>query len=66
MAYTYSKIATYTVGSGGVATVSFLNIPQNYTDLILKASIRSSISQTNDYGIIQFNGDTGSNYPWRQ
>ena len=42
MAYTYSKIATYTVGSGGVPSVSFLNIPQNYTDLVLKGSVRNS------------------------
>ena len=44
MAYTYSKISTYTVGSGGVASVSFLNIPQNYTDLIIKASVRNTRS----------------------
>ena len=41
MAYTYSKIATYTVGSGGIASINFLNIPQNYTDLLLKFSIRT-------------------------
>lgn len=44
MAYTYSKIATYTVASGGVASVSFLNIPQNYSDLIIKASVRNTRS----------------------
>jgi hypothetical protein len=44
MAHTYSKIATYTVGSGGVTTVSFLNIPQNYTDLLIKASVRNTRS----------------------
>lgn len=42
MAYTYSKIASYTVGSGGVSTVDFLAIPQNYTDLIIKASARDT------------------------
>jgi hypothetical protein len=42
MAHTYSKIATYTVGSGGIANVSFLNIPQTYTDLILKFSARTT------------------------
>lgn len=41
MAYTYSKIATYTVGSGGIASVSFLNIPQTYTDLVIKVSART-------------------------
>jgi len=44
MAYTYSKIATYTVGSGGVESVSFINIPQNYTDLVIKASVRNTRS----------------------
>jgi hypothetical protein len=44
MAYTYSKIATYTVGSGGLASVSFINIPQNYTDLVIKASVRNTRS----------------------
>ena len=44
MAYTYSKIATYTVGSGGLASVSFINIPQNYTDLVVKASVRNTRS----------------------
>ena len=42
MAYTYSKIATYTVGSGGIPSVSFLNIPQNYTDLVVKFSARTT------------------------
>ncbi len=42
MAFTYSKIAEVTVGSGGTTTVSLTNIPQNYTDLILNISIRSN------------------------
>lgn len=41
MAYTYSKLATYTVGSGGITNISFLNIPQNYTDLVIKISTRA-------------------------
>lgn len=64
MAYTYSKIGTYTVGSGGIANVSFLNIPQTYTDLIVKASIRTVASPAQIYADTTFiiNGDTGSNY----
>ena len=64
MAYTYSKIATYTVGSGGIATVSFLNIPQTYTDLVVKASIRTVATPAQVYADTTFiiNGDTGSNY----
>lgn len=45
MAYTYSKIASVTVGSGGVSSIDFLAIPQNYTDLLIKTSTR-----TNDVG----------------
>lgn len=44
MAYTYSKLASYTVGSGGIASVSFLAIPQNYTDLVVKFSARSTVA----------------------
>ena len=50
MAYTYSKIATYTVGSGGISSVWFLNIPQTYTDLVLKGSARTT--QAAHYGVI--------------
>jgi hypothetical protein len=65
MAYTYSKISTYTVGSGGVPSVTFLNIPQNYTDLIIKASPRNN----RDAGVwsemsFNVNGST-SNYSSR-
>jgi hypothetical protein len=38
MAYTYSKLATYTVGSSSILSMAFLNIPQTYTDLVLKIS----------------------------
>ena len=57
MAYTYSKIATYTVGSGGIPSVSFLNIPQTYTDLVVKFSARSTAASS-DLVYIQPNGLT--------
>lgn len=67
MAYTYSKIATYTVGSGGLANVSFLNIPQTYTDLVVKASIRTVASPAQVYADMTFliNGNTSSVYNWK-
>lgn len=58
MAYTYSKIATYTVGSGGVANISFLNIPQTYTDLILKYSTRDGNSGYWSNVLLTFNSTT--------
>jgi hypothetical protein len=37
-------ISTVTVGSGGAASISFANIPQNYTDLYISFSCRISAS----------------------
>jgi hypothetical protein len=56
MAYTYSKLASTTVGVGGASAITFSNIPQNYTDLVLKISGRTAAAQ----GVAQiaFNGTT--------
>lgn len=65
MAYTYSKIATYNVGSGGISSVSFLNIPQTYTDLIIKASPDSTYtagSYGDGLGLSYNNDTTTTNY----
>ena len=37
-----TPIQTITVGSGGIVTMDFTSIPQTYTDLCLKLSIRQS------------------------
>lgn len=60
MSYTYSKIATYTVGSGGVASIDFINIPQTYTDLVLMFSGRANQAATEASVSVQFNGSTSS------
>lgn len=61
MAFTYSKLAETTVGAGGSATITFNNIPQNYTDLVLKVSARvSSGGANNDDMGIKFNGSASS------
>lgn len=55
---TYIKIASNTVGAGGVASVTFSSIPATYTDLILKGSARSN-DTSSGYGdavLIRFNG----------
>ena len=57
MAFTYSKLAEVTVGSGGIPSFTFNNIPQNYNDLILLYSIRTTdIDGAGTY--IRFNGTT--------
>jgi hypothetical protein len=60
MAYTYSKIATYTVGSGGIASIDFLNIPQTYTDLVLKVSARTNTTGSGNGFVMYLNGSTSS------
>lgn len=45
---TFIKIASVTVGSGGAGNVIFTSIPQTYTDLCIKASIRDNHS-----GVVQ-------------
>jgi len=65
MAHTYSKIATYIVGSSGVPSVSFLNIPQTYTDLIIKASPRNDRSAGVWSGMTVTVNDSTSTYSSR-
>jgi len=60
MAYTYSKIASYTVGSGGIGSIDFLAIPQTYTDLALKISARSANASNFDNPRISINGSTST------
>ena len=61
---TYIKIASNTVGSGGVSSVTFSSIPSTYTDLILFSSVRCTAAEDSFY--LRFNNDSGSNYSWRR
>jgi len=58
MALTYVAIATVTVGSSGASTIDFQSIPNTYTDLLLKMSIRTS--QANVYGTITMRLNTST------
>ena len=42
MAITYDKIATVTVTGATAANIEFTSIPQTYTDLLLKVSLRDN------------------------
>ena len=55
---TYTPIATQTT-SGSTGAVTFSSIPQTYTDLVVV--INTSLSGLCN-SLLQFNGDTGSNY----
>jgi len=55
---TYSFIASQS--PSGVSSVTFNNIPQGYTDLVIVVS-GSCASNDTSIGLL-FNGDTGSSY----
>jgi hypothetical protein len=59
MSTTYKKLQTVTVGSGGVSSITFSNIPQTYTDLVVKISAKSNYN-ANGVGqlLYQFNSST--------
>ena len=58
---TYTPVASQTL-SASASSVTFSNIPQDYTDLVLIASF-SSAAADNDVRCT-VNGDTGSNYSY--
>ena len=58
MATTFTKIASVSVGSGGAASIDFTSIPSTYTDLCVKFSGRTSLTQ---YLVsLSLNGSTSS------
>lgn len=58
---TYTKIASQTL-SGSSASVTFSNIPQTFTDLVIVFS--GGESGANKNFNLTFNSDSGSNYSW--
>lgn len=58
MPKTLQLIQTITVGSGGATSIDFQNIPQNYTDLVLKISARTNRANLQDAVSVYFNNDT--------
>ena len=54
MAETYNRIGSVTVGSGGASTITFSNIPQTYTDLVVKFSMKSTTANQNTDGLFLF------------
>lgn len=65
MAATYILISSQVLGSSA-ASVTFSSIPQTYTDLVLRASVRSDYtSASSDLAKINLNSDTTiSNYSY--
>lgn len=58
MPNTMTLISSATVGAGGAASIDFTSIPQTYTDLVLKLSLRNALADVWDNADIAFNGIT--------
>lgn len=57
---TYVSLDKITIGTA-TTSITFSNIPQTYTDLVLVAASKNSVTGTNGL-MLRFNGDTSSNY----
>jgi hypothetical protein len=65
MSATYEFITKQTLGAEA-ATVTFSNIPQTFTDLLIVSSARSARTvNLADNLNLRFNGDAGGNYSFR-
>ena len=65
----YDALATYTVGAGGLSSVTFAGIPTGgqYSHLQLRYFSKDSRTGSNNTLVsMQFNGDTGNNYVYHQ
>lgn len=62
MPTTYEAIATVTVGSGGAASIDFTSIPQTYTDLLIKYSLRDNVTSggASNNATVSINGSTAN------
>jgi len=63
----YVLLEKITVGAAGAASVTFSGIPQTgYTDLVVRANMRSNVSGTYGTGLyLEFNGNAASAYTVR-
>lgn len=59
----YFPIASYTVPSGGVSSITFGGLPQTYSHLQIRALVKGTDATDNRVAFsVQFNGDTTSSY----
>ena len=58
----YESISTVTVGVGGSSSITFSSIPSTYSHLQIRAISRGTNASYFVESLVQFNGDTGSNY----
>jgi hypothetical protein len=63
---TLTLIQAVTVGAGGAASIDFTSIPQTYTDLCVKFSVRCATSANIQQVYIRFNNNSSSIYSNRR
>ena len=66
MANTYTLISSATVSGTSTTQVNITSIPNTYTDFVLKASVRTSIANTNSGLVYYFNNDTSALYSYTE
>jgi accessory colonization factor AcfC len=57
---TFELISAVRVGSGGTSGIDFTSIPQGYTDLVIKLSLRTNRAEIADNIKIWFNNSTSN------
>lgn len=62
----YDALATYTVPSGGVSSITFAGLPTGGQYSHLQIRIMGLYSASNPYGNLRFNDDSSSSYWWHQ
>jgi hypothetical protein len=63
----FYQIASTNVGSGGVSSINFSSIPQDYTHLQIRIMSRSTTASTLSWSGLRLNGDSNSdNYKGHQ
>lgn len=60
MPNTFYLINSTTVGAGGAANIDFTNIPNTYTDICVKLSLRASNAAAYNSAFVTLNGSTSS------
>jgi hypothetical protein len=62
MPITMTLIKSHTIESGGAASINFTDIPQTYTDLMVKVSVRNNANAVIRNSNLRINGNTSSIY----
>lgn len=62
----YDALATVTVGSTALSSITFSGIPTGYKHLQIRASITPGTASGDSYGYIRFNEDASSSYAWHR